>query len=97
MGLDFYQFETHVRDFVFELVEPTIQKASEDHKLVTDLSVGYEAMRQKVETLLYESSKFQKKTVTMNEFHLRVAELVITPIMLRLYCRNETSRKEARL
>lgn len=24
LGLDFYQFETHVRDFVLELVEPTI-------------------------------------------------------------------------
>ena len=56
--------------------EPTLSKANEDHKLVTELSIGYEGMRQKVDTLLYESTKFQKKTVTMNEFHLRAAELV---------------------
>lgn len=24
LGLDFYQFETHVRDFVLELIEPTV-------------------------------------------------------------------------
>ena len=77
LGMDFYQFETHVRNFVLDLVEPTLSKANEDHKLVTELSIGYEGMRQKVETLLYESAKFQKKTVTMNEFHLRTAELVI--------------------
>ena len=31
LGLDFYQFETQVRNFVLQLVEPTIQKASDDH------------------------------------------------------------------
>jgi hypothetical protein len=45
LGLDYYQFETHVRNFVLELIEPTVSKAAEDHKVVTDLQNGYEGMR----------------------------------------------------
>jgi len=45
LGMDFYQFETHVRNFVMDLVEPTLSKANEDHKLVRELSNGYEGMR----------------------------------------------------
>jgi hypothetical protein len=75
LGLDFYQFETHVRDFVLELIEPTVQKAAEDHQVVKDLQNGYEGLRSKLEQLVFDTGKFTKKAVTMSEFHLRVADL----------------------
>lgn len=54
LGLDFYQFETHVRDFVLDLVQPTIAKAAEDHSTVLDLANNYESLRQKLEQMAFD-------------------------------------------
>jgi hypothetical protein len=33
-GLQYYQFETHMRQYLLDLVEPTIKKGQEDHNIV---------------------------------------------------------------
>lgn len=81
LGLDFYQFETHVRDFVMELVEPTVQKSSNDHSIVQELANGYEGLKQKLETLSFDTNKFIKKTVSLNEFHQRIGEVVSNQLL----------------
>lgn len=45
LGLDFYQFESHVKAYVLELVEPTIRKSAEDHDIITALKNGFDNLK----------------------------------------------------
>ena len=76
LGLDYYQFETHVRSFIVDMVEPMISKAEEDHAVTEFLRNEYEVIKQRLETLSFETNKTLKKSVSQNEFQLRIAEIV---------------------
>ena len=68
LGLDYYQFETHVRTFVLELVQPMLEKAEVDHTITSRLDNEFESIRQRLETLTFETTKTLKKAVSQNEF-----------------------------
>ena len=68
LGLDYYQFETHVRTFVLELVQPMLEKAEGDHSITSRLDNEFESIRQRLETLTFETTKTLKKAVSQNEF-----------------------------
>ncbi len=64
LGMDYYQFETHVRAFVVDMVHPMIKKAEEDHIVSEFLRNEYESIKQRLETLSFETNKTLKKSVT---------------------------------
>jgi tRNA U54 and U55 pseudouridine synthase Pus10 len=64
LGMDYYQFETHVRAFVVDMVQPMIKKAEEDHIVSEFLRNEYESIKQRLETLSFETNKTLKKSVT---------------------------------
>jgi tRNA U54 and U55 pseudouridine synthase Pus10 len=64
LGMDYYQFETHVRSFVVDMVQPMIKKAEEDHIVSEFLRNEYESIKQRLETLSFETNKTLKKSVT---------------------------------
>ncbi len=64
LGMDYYQFETHVRSFVVDMVQPMIKKAEEDHLVSEFLRNEYESIKQRLETLSFETNKTLKKSVT---------------------------------
>ena len=68
LGLDYYQFETHVRSFIIDMVEPMISKAENDHSVTEFLRNEYEVIKQRLETLSFETNKTLKKSVSQNEF-----------------------------
>jgi tRNA U54 and U55 pseudouridine synthase Pus10 len=64
LGMDYYQFETHVRSFIVDMVQPMIKKAEEDHIVSEFLRNEYESIKQRLETLSFETNKTLKKSVT---------------------------------
>ena len=64
LGLDYYQFETHVRSFILELVQPMLDKAETDHTIINKLDNEFESIRQRLETLTFETTKTLKKSVS---------------------------------
>ena len=59
-----------------ELVQPMLDKADVDHGITSRLDNEFESIRQRLETLTFETTKTLKKAVTQNEFQLRVSEIV---------------------
>ncbi len=64
LGMDYYQFETHVRAFIVDMVEPMLKKAEGDHTVTEFLRNEYESIKQRLETLSFETNKTLKKSVT---------------------------------
>jgi hypothetical protein len=68
-----------------ELVQPMLDKAEVDHGITSRLDNEFESIRQRLETLTFETTKTLKKAVTQNEFQLRVSEIVtFEPLKLPL-------------
>lgn len=74
-SLDWYDFETKMRSVVLKLLEPQLNKSSEDRECIRKLRLSHKKNKKRIEELEFLLQKKSSKSAIMDEINQRITNV----------------------